>query len=133
VIPSIAPAKTGHQTRDLTGARRAGRAGLRDQPREPRASGNSPPTTTPRGDPGRVTLRSTGLASRWGQWVVSLSALAGLALVGLLGGSGAVSVAAALLVLIVVADRRPVGVPYWPALDVREALAMAVLRSMRPR
>ena len=52
---------------------------------------------------------------------------------GLLGGSGAVAVAATVLVLRVFADRCPTGVPFWPALDVKEAVATLVLRAVRTR
>ena len=80
---------------------------------------------------GRTTLRSTRMASRPGQWVATLATLAGLVMVAFLGGSTAISVVAALLALRVVADRRPDGVPFWPVVDVQDAMASVVRQVVR--
>jgi curved DNA-binding protein CbpA len=92
-----------------------------------------PVGSVPRHGAGRTNLRSTRLVSRPGQWVATLAALAALAMVAFLGGSTAISAVAALLVLRVVADRRPVGVPFWPAVDVQDAVAFAVKHVVRHR
>jgi hypothetical protein len=116
----------------LDPARRAGRepAGQRER----RARGQERPTNAARRRaPARWALWSPRLASRWSQWVATLAALAVVPSVGLVGGSGALSVAAALLALLVVADRRPAGVPYWPFRDTLDALAAAVCQVLRTR
>jgi hypothetical protein len=62
-----------------------------------------------------------------------LAALGGLALLGHLGGATAITVAASVLALLAVAERRPPGVPFWPALDVLAALLTVVRWGGRTR
>jgi hypothetical protein len=93
----------------------------------------TPAKPAARPDPGRRTRRSPQLGSRWGQWVATLAAFGALALVGLLGGTGAVLLSGALLVMLVIADRRPGGVPFWPAADLREAVEFVIRRALRLR
>ena len=105
------------------------------------AAGASPRPGPPRAPDGASCPRATRhvgvpaprLGSRWGQWAASLGALGGLILVGHLGGATAVTIAASVLALVAVAERRPPEVPFWPALDALAALMTVVRWGGRPR
>jgi hypothetical protein len=114
---------------------RPSRASSRPQGPIPRPVGGreTPAKPAARPDPRRRTRRSPQLGSRWGQWLATLVAFGALALVGLLGGTGAVLLSAALLATLAIADRRPVGIPFWPAADMRAAVEFVVRRALRLR
>ena len=103
-------------------------SGASPRPGPPRAPGytQSDGAPCPRATR-RVGVPAPRLASRWGQWAASLTALGGLALLGHLGGGTAITIAASVLALVAVAERRPPEVPFWPALDALAAL-MTVVR-----
>ncbi len=102
-------------------------AGASPRPGPPRAPGytRADSAPCPRATR-RVGVPAPRLGSRWGQWAASLGALGGLILVGHLGGATAVTIAASVLALVAVAERRPPEVPFWPALDALAAVVALI-------
>ena len=80
------------------------------------------------GPPARAgTGRASALwGSRLGQWAVTLAALGAVDLLWRLAGVHALALAAAVLAMVVIADRRPCDAPYWPVGDVLTVLVTLV-------
>ena len=65
-------------------------------------------------------------SSRLGQWAVTLAGLGAVDLLWRLAGVHALALAAAVLAMVVIADRRPSDAPYWPVGDVLTVLVTLV-------
>jgi hypothetical protein len=104
----------------------------------PARAAASPPASPAGAPPGRGPGRGSVLwSSRLGQWAATLAALAALDVLWHVGGVEVLALVAGALALIVIADRRPAGAPYWPAGDALAVLvglaAWLIARGRVPR
>ena len=110
----------------LRNARSTSQASTAGAGRPPAASAQRPATRPP-----EEREHPNIWASHHGQWLILLAALGAVDAVATLGQQGVLFVVAGLLAVIVIADRRPAGVPFHPADDALAVLVGAVALLVR--